>query len=184
MDGAKGNPSRDELSLTASKSPESLGQWALTHFSVELHRYLMRQLRNEQNAQDVAQEVYLRLLRVTATDQVRNYQAYLFSVASNVIKEFKVRAHRNQLTYDSEMVDALADIQPQEGSAGSSGEVDARLQLEAVLAQLPPLCRSVLMLQKQEGMTYAQIAEELGISVPMVHRNIIRTLALLRKVKW
>lgn len=172
------------MSVTLPKSPENLGLWALEHYAAELHRYLMRRLRDAQSAQDVAQEVYLRLLRVSDAEQVRNYQAYLFSVASNVIREFKIRAHRDRVTYDSEMVEEMADTEAQPGNVGASGEVDAKIQLESLLAQLPPLCRAVLVLHKQEGLSYPEVADRLGITLPTVHRNVFRALALLRKAKW
>ncbi len=163
---------------------ENFSQWAADHYGAELHRYLKRRLRDAHSAQDLAQEVYLRLLRVGDTEHVRNYQAYLFSVASNVVREFKIRAQRERVTYDSEMVDELAESQPVPGSGGSSEQVDAQLQLESMLEQLHPTCRAVLILQKQEGLSYSEVAERLGISIHTVHRYVFRALAMLRNARW
>jgi RNA polymerase sigma-70 factor (ECF subfamily) len=62
--------------------------------------------------------------------------------------------------------------------------LNTQRQLERLLAELPPLCRAVFLLQKQEGLTYEEIAEKLGISVHAVQRYLFRALAALRAGKW
>ena len=57
-----------------------------------LYQYLRRRLANEEDAQDLAQEAYLRLLRVSRTELVRDPQAYLYRVARNLVYEQGAKA--------------------------------------------------------------------------------------------
>ena len=76
---------------------------AFRQYGLGLHRYLERRLPTPQDADDVAQEVYLRLLRLDDTEFVREPQAYLYGVASNVVREFRMRSEleRERVTFDS-----------------------------------------------------------------------------------
>ena len=49
-----------------------------------LQAFFFRRLRTKADAADLAQEVYLRILRVNDPDTIRNPQAYLFAVAGNL----------------------------------------------------------------------------------------------------
>src|SRR5579871_6729538 len=78
--------------------PEWSGFWnkRLAVYQTALHRYFRRHAPRAGDAEDLAQEVYLRLLRVDERQQghVENAQAYLFTVAANLLKERAVLAAR------------------------------------------------------------------------------------------
>ena len=59
-----------------------------------LQRYIYRRVRTKSDAPDLAQEVYARMLRVSDTEAIRNPQLYLYTVASNLVKEHAVREQR------------------------------------------------------------------------------------------
>jgi RNA polymerase sigma factor (sigma-70 family) len=151
-----------------------------------LQRYLARCLRHHDSAsaQDLAQEVYLRLLRVGKGEPVRNYQAYLYRIASHVVYEFKLRARREIVSFDSEAVESW-DEHSSVVTADPIGEhVSAEREVDRALAQLHPLERTILLLQKRDGLEYTEIARELGMSVNMVHKHLTRALAALRAARW
>lgn len=155
-------------------------------YSRWLHRYLVRCLRHydTQSAGDLAQEVYLRLLRVEKGEPVRNYQAYLYRIASHVVYEFKLRARREIVCFDSEAVEDW-DQYPVTVTPDPIGEqVSAERQIDRALAQLPPASRAILLMHKRDGLEYTEIAQRLGLSVNMVHKHLTRALAMLRAAKW
>jgi len=149
-----------------------------------LQRFLVRRLRSTQDARDLAQEVYLRLLRVADPKLVRQPLSYLYRIASNAVYEFHIHQQQEAITFDSEAMEQLAEhpvaVQPD--------EVGDRLSLErqiaGVLAQLPPLQRAILLMQKRDGLTYAEIADRLSISVHTVEKYLFRALAVMRATKW
>lgn len=100
----------DASDLEAKRTDESAAP-AWQQYGGWLHRYLTRCLRHHdtQCARDLAQEVYLRLLRVEKGEPVRDYQAYLYRIASHVVYEFKLRARREIVHFDSETAEDCAE---------------------------------------------------------------------------
>lgn len=177
---------RMDASDPRTKRAESPAGLVWQQYGRWLHRYLTRCLRHHdaQCARDLAQEVYLRLLRVEKGEPVRNYQAYLYRIASHVVYEFKLRARQEIVSFDSEMVEDWAGRPPAIAADPIGDRVSAERQLDRALAQLPAIARAVLLLQKRDGLEYAEIAQRLGISANMVHKHLTRSLALLRAAKW
>ena len=138
----------------------------------------MRRLRSAQQAQDLAQEAYLRLLRVERAELIRQPRAYLYRIAVNLVTEFRLRSQRDPVMYDSE---TLTEIAERTAEASSEGERsgDAR-EVERLLEQLPPLYRAILLRRKRDGLSYAEIAQQLGISVHTVKKYLARAVAKCR----
>ena len=132
-------------------------------------------------AADLAQEVYLRMLRVADTDAIRDLEAYLFGVASHVAKEHAAVEWRRGRTVD---VDD-ASIQEQIAELPSfDGQIDTEqrvTRLREVLRQLPPKCQAAVVLQYRYGLSYAEIAARLGISAHMVKKYVGQALGHCRR---
>jgi RNA polymerase sigma-70 factor (ECF subfamily) len=146
-----------------------------------LQAFFSRRLKFKQDAADLVQEVYLRLLRVKDADAIRNPEGYLFTVASNLVKEQAVLARQLGNTVDSDQ--AWIENQP-DGTPGFDEllDLDARvLRLREVVAQLPPKCRATVHLKYQHGLSYQEIAERLGVSPHMVQKYLGMALAHCRR---
>jgi len=127
---------------------------------------------------DVAQEVFLRLLRYNNMEVIEHPQAYLFKMAANVAGEWAMRC-RHRYLYDASWLDDLpADSDPEHEVAQEA----AHQQLRRALADLPPRQREILRLLYGEGFTRAQIAERLNISERIVKRDLINAYCTLRTV--
>jgi len=157
---------------------------AFEQYNTGLHRFLMRRLRSRHNAQDLAQETYLRLLRMNDHELVRKPQAYLYRIAANLVYEFKLREHNDPVAFDSEVVEQAAAAPDGSVESDVSEALNLTHQLNAVLEQLPPLYRAVFLLRKRDGMSYAEIAHTLGISVHTVKKYLGRAVAGCRCASW
>jgi RNA polymerase sigma-19 factor, ECF subfamily len=156
---------------------------AFEKYAAELHRFLLHRLQRSQDAADLAQEVYLRLTRLESTDWIRKPRAYLYGVASHVVSEFRMRTQRDPVMFDSEAVERLAE-DPECVTPDNLGDgVDAQRGLQQILAQLPPTHLAVLMLHKRDGLSYEEVARELGLSVHTVHKYVTQAKAQV-KLKW
>ncbi len=134
--------------------------------------YLRSRLANEQDAQDLAQEAYLRLLRVPDKTLVRDPVAYLFRIARNLLHElYTTLPPETTLVSDGDLID---DSPAPEELADTRQHVE---RLEEVLNHLPPKCRAVMVLHRRDGMTYDEIGVELGISSAMVKKYLAQGLA-------
>ena len=127
---------------------------------------------------DLAQEVFLRLLRYSDDIAIDNPQSYLFRIASNVANEWRERSVRRQPHDDS----WLEDLQSAPGAEPENAVAHrrAREHVQAAVQRLPPRQREVLLLHVNEGLTYKQITDRLGISPRIVLRDLTRAYSQLR----
>ena len=154
----------------------SLAEW-FRDWRRPLRQFIARRLAvGTSDIDDIAQEVFLRLLRYDRADVVDHPQAYLFKIASNVSAEWRIRASR-RLPHDSEWLVELVDSLSPETKVERE---EAGQQLQAAVLALPPRAREILRLHFGEGLPYPQVASTLGISKKMVYRDMERAYASLR----
>ena len=133
------------------------------------------------DAPDLAQEVYLRMMRLRSVEAIDNPEGYLFTVASNLAKEHLARHRRHGTTIDVEDVSVqgqLADLPTADGQLDTAQRVK---RLGEVLRELPPKCQAVIVLQYVHDCTHEEISERLNISPRMVKKHVAQALALCRK---
>src|SRR5215470_5277251 len=146
-----------------------------------LQAYFYRRIRTKSDAPDLAQEVYVRMLRVADTEAIRNPQVYLYTVASNLVKEHAVldRRQASSLDFDAASVQQrLGELPSLEGELEESQRAG---RLRAVLETLPVKCRTAVILQYRYGLTYEQIGERLGVSGNMVKKYLAQALGHCRR---
>lgn len=146
-----------------------------------LQAFFYRRVRNQSDATDLAQEVYLRMLRVRDTNAIRDTEAYLYTVASNLAKEHGALNRRRGIPIDVEdpaVQEQLAELPGFEGPIDASAQIQ---RLREVLRQLPPKCHAAIVLQYVHGLTYQQIAERLGVSPSMVKKYLGQALGHCRR---
>lgn len=159
-------------------SPSRLAALAFEQFRVGLYRFLVRRLRSTENAEDLAQEVYLRLLRAADTQQVKCPQAYVYRVAFNVLYEFKLRERGDRTVFDSEALAQAVEGLPDDAALPEEAceDGDRAQQFERVVSQLPPMQRAVLRLAAQHNLSHGEIAGKLGISVSTVRNHLYKAI--------
>jgi RNA polymerase sigma factor (sigma-70 family) len=165
--------------LGLSSPADSLSQRD-EQFYPELRRFLINRLRNGEDAQDIAQEAFLRLLRVKRTELVRQPRAYLYRIAVNLVSEYRLREQRELVMFDSDTLDAISEevVDPSTDIDGQQASELERIQ--ALLESWPPLYRAIFVLRKRDGLSYQEIASELNISIHTVKKYLARSLALCR----
>ncbi|MEX5217139.1 MAG: sigma-70 family RNA polymerase sigma factor [Nitrospiraceae bacterium] len=145
----------------------------------ELVTYLTAKLRSRDQAMDVAQETYLRVLARESSQPILQPRAFLYRTALNLsIDLFRKRRQQAEETLDSDGIqDFLTMPADQERIIESRQQV--RILYGAIL-ELPPKCRQVFLLHKFKERSHAQIAEDLGISKSMVEKHIIKAMTHCR----
>ncbi len=148
---------------------------------VKLRRFLLLRVRNAVDVPDMLQEVYLRMLRVPNVELIRSPEAYLFTVAQHVVQQHSLRQSATPPSVElSEMLNsarAVPDVDP-------VLDLDAQQcleQLQSELDRLSPKLRATFLLHRRDGLSLAEIAERLGISLPMVKKNLMQALVQLRQ---
>lgn len=148
-------------------------------YRLPLIAYFQRRVRSREEAEDLTQEVFLRLSRRLEVEQVDNPEAFLFRTAVNLLRDRSRRgktlaSHIDELTHRGAAVEELSPERVVEG----------RQSLASVLRALDELderTRDAFILHRLEGMKHAEIAALYGVSVSSVEKYIIKALAHLAK---
>ena len=165
-------------------SHETPSSWArlLVDKGPTLANYFLRRVSHRWDAQDLVQEVYLRLLRNGQDDasDVRNPEAYLFTVAANLVKEHAQMKQRAPISSEGleDVIERLAT------PCDAGADVDRALRRErlaTLIGRLSPKCRAVLVMHYRDDLSYREIAEQLSISTNMVKKYIVKGLATCRQ---
>lgn len=127
---------------------------------------------------DLAQEVFLRLLRYSDDIAVENPQGYLFRIAANVASEWRDRSRVRQ-PHDRSWLDEL-QIDPSDQPDNSVFQSRSNKHLQSAVNKLPKRQREVLLLHVNDGLTYKQIAGQLGVTHRIVLRDLTRAYGALR----
>lgn len=143
-----------------------------------LVRFLAARLSSDQEAKEVAQEAYVRLLQLDEPRAVSFLRAFLYKTATNIAVD---RLRRRRLTRESqtwEVFDFQVDRRSPEVSVAGAEDVNI---VAACLAELPARCRRAVMLSRVDGLSTSEIAGELGVSTRMVRMYIAEALVLIRQ---
>jgi RNA polymerase sigma-70 factor, ECF subfamily len=178
--------SRPATSVCAQPTPvpaPAQGELLLRTFSAlrdELVSTLCYVLGNREDAQDVAQEVFLRCWRTQeGLADVQNLRAWIFRVGLNAAKDLQRSAWRRRakplLGAETMMVESVAPNQVLE-------DQEAVQQLRQALLHLRPEEKEVFLLRQNGELTYEQIAELHDRPVGTVKTQMRSALQKLRKV--
>lgn len=139
-------------------------------------RFLASHLANEQDARELTQEAYLRLLRASKSKLIDDPAAYLFRIAQNLLYEWYTS--RPPQIDPLEVESLVSDPADVENTAALAQQMD---RLEAILQQLSPNCRAAIVMNRRDGMTYKEIGSLLGVSSAMVKKYLSQGLARCRR---
>lgn len=150
----------------------------VTRYYRELLSFLSRCVGDRDIAADLAQESYARLLAAQQAGQsVNDPRALLYRTARNLVIDQHRRDGVRGQTREGELADAQAGLDGFAGPRSLEPDVilSSREGLAAVVAtidQLPPRCREAFILFKFDGLSYAEIAELMGISTRTVEMQL------------
>lgn len=146
-----------------------------------LRLFLNRRVRSSSDAADLAQEVYVRLLRVPNFDDIRNPEGYLYTVASNLVKEIARRDRRGGAPLDLDDPRVQEQLAEMPSVTADLDEGTRAQRLRDVLRQLPVKCQAAVALQYWEGLNHEEVAQRLGVSTHMVKKYLSTALAHCRR---
>jgi RNA polymerase sigma factor (sigma-70 family) len=167
--------------MPATEPKPSLVERLFSEQRGALHTFFLRRIRAKADAADLAQEVYLRMLRISDQDAIRNPVHYLYAVANNLVKEHAVLDRRRERGID---IDEAPPHEQLETLPAFDRDLDTRqrvARLGVVLNQLSPKCRAAVELRFTQGLSFREIAMHLGVSVPMAKKYVAQGLSHCRR---
>ena len=145
-----------------------------------LYQFLRGRMACRQDAEDVAQEAFVRVLGCERWEAIAHPRAFLFATAHNIAVD---RYRREQL----HIMDLHAEVREWEihhPAPSVEDAVCARQELHELyeaIDRLPPRCRRVFVLRKFHDLSHKDIATELGISISTVEKHLAKALRLCEK---
>jgi RNA polymerase sigma-70 factor (ECF subfamily) len=138
-----------------------------------LRAYLRQRFPGVNDADDLVQESYIRLLGARRRAPIANAKAYLFTIAGNLARTFlrRSRLYSPKSLSSAEAV-AVAD-ERHDVTAQVTSRQETAILLDAIDA-LPRRCREIFILIKLQGLSHQDVADRLGLSVQTVHVQVVR----------
>lgn len=156
----------------------------MRHYEPDIRRFFYRNLRlGHQEADDLIQEVWVRLLLQKHQAKVEDPKNYLFGVARHTLSAFVLRCRRHRRLLDTN-IDLSDEAMASCLASGERDIVDALALSEHVnglLIQLPPAFRAILLAHEGDGYSYEEVAEKLGFSKFTVQIYLKQAKAKLRE---
>lgn len=148
-----------------------------THFKA-LHAYGMSILRDEQEAEEIVQQVFLKFWEKRNTLTIEtSVKAYLYkSVYNDCLNH--LRNFKTRLKYQGE-AHRMTDLYERPASARVEMNEFQSILNEAI-NELPEKCRTIFQMSRFEELKYREIAEKLGLSVKTVENQMSKALKILR----
>lgn len=149
-------------------------------YGERLRSFLARRLRNASDAPDLAQEVFLRLMRVEHHESIRSPEAYMFTIASHVLHQHALKQSETPASVD--ISDLFSELQlTSEDDPAAKADLAQRLDhLERSLKELPSKVSTTLMLHRFAGFSIEEIGAKLGVSRPTAKKYLARALTHCR----
>ena len=146
-----------------------------------LQTFFRRRIRSKADAPDLAQEVYVRMLRISDQDAIRNPVLYLYTVANNLVKEHAVLDRRQASGIDIDEAPAHEQLETLPAFDGDLDALQRVARLGVVLQQLRPKCRAAVVLRFTHELSYREIAIHLGVSPQMAKKYVAQALSHCRR---
>lgn len=138
-----------------------------------LHGWLRRKLGCSQQAADLAQDTFVRILSRSDMAPLRGPRAYLTTIAHGLLVN-----HWRRQELERAWEQTLATLpEPLASSPEEQALVlEALYEVDALLAKMPVNVRRAFLMAQLDGLTYAQIAVQLGVSERMVKKYMAQAM--------
>ncbi len=147
-------------------------------------RFFRARLGSGGDVEDLLQDLYLKVVGLDAQTEVRDPRAYLYRLASNLMMD-RWRSERRAaardgawriVAHDTEGAEDRADAPSAEAVVAGRQRLAA---LHAALARLPAKTQTIFRMHKFDGLSYAEVAAQLGISRSSVEKHMMDALRVL-----
>ncbi len=161
----------------------------MDELATPLVQYLSKRVRNDEDANDLAQEAFLCMHKFQRTREsdsrpLENARAFLFKTANNLVVDQIRRARVHEKYLRSEMLPAQSDEDNDKCIPSVERTVCAEQELARiykVVDQMPEKVRRAFLMHRGKDMSYAEIALDMGVSNSMVEKYIVQALKILRR---
>ena len=172
--------------MAATSDPISLTRFQSeldANFRLPLIAFFLRRVGNRAEAEDLTQEVFLRVLRQDNAVDVTRAKAYVFTAAANLLRDrarqAKSRQTQTRATLDDpsqeNLPDLVEEISPERVLVGK----DTLRDVLGALNDMNQRTRDIFVLYRIEKMKQHEIASLYGLSLSAIEKHLAKAIAYL-----
>jgi RNA polymerase sigma-70 factor (ECF subfamily) len=149
-------------------------------YQQKIVKLVMRYLHDPVEAQDVAQEAFIRAYRALPSFRGESaFFTWLYRIAINTAKNYVAALHRRPVDYELDAktpaeLDANVHLRTEESPEGLALRDELQTAIERAIAELPVELRTAIMLREIDGLSYEDIAQAMDCPVGTVRSRIFR----------
>lgn len=134
-----------------------------------LHRFSYSLVKSHEIAEEIVSDVFIKVWQIRGKlMEIENLPVYLYTIAKNFSLNYLTKNYKNKIvSLDSIDVEAMIEVG---GPAEMCISADLVAQIRRVIQQLPPQCKLIFQLVKEDGLKYKEVAAILELS-PLTVRN-------------
>ncbi len=163
-------PNEKELFARMSQGDEAAFTEIFYHYTQRIYHYILNKTKSPETAEEIVQEVFVKIwTNKEKFSEVSNYESYLFTMASNkVLDWFRKMANEEKLKkHVWQTIGELSNITIEELDFKHSQEL-----INKAIEQLSPQRKKIFLLNKEDGLTRQEIADQLDLSVHTVNNHL------------
>ena len=150
----------------------------LAEITQRLRAVLRRKGRSREDAEDLVQDALLKYAQHNHDEPVRDPEAFIARTAFNQAIDEARRARRSP--FSSKPVEAFDLIDPAPSVEDQTAARADLARLEAGLAAMSAKSRDIVLAQRLDGLSYAEIAKQQGLSISAVEKRLARGMLFLQ----
>ncbi|HET55385.1 MAG TPA: RNA polymerase sigma-70 factor [Ignavibacteria bacterium] len=148
-------------------------------YSKRLYGFVLRFIKNEADAEEIIQEVFLKIWEgKEKIDPRASFESYLFTVSYNTTMSL-LRKRANEVKY-VEFIKYRQHVLNENEIIDDIHYKELTIKLNELLNQLTPRQKEIFLLSRKEGLTHNEIAQKLNISSNTVKNHFISILKFLK----
>lgn len=154
-----------ELLQQVANGDEAAFRQVYTHFFKRLYQFAFAMIKTRESAEEIVEDVFVRIWQQReGIPAIRNLRVYLYTATKNSALNYLSQKARQNIT---EPFDHIAiDL---DGSVGTPEQLlitaETHRKIQTAVEALPPRCKMIFKLVREDGLKYREIAEILNISV-------------------
>lgn len=186
MEGAEDLEDKQCMAALAAGEDTALNQ-IIRRWQSPVRRFVFRYVQNEQDAEDLTQETFVRVFRnKNRYRPTGKFSTWLFTIAVNLCRNHAGKAKRRRdiqihpvSEHDADLVESHADETADPSEAAETAEHAAAVR--AAIAELPHDLRTAIILFEYEQLSHAEVAEIESTSAKAIEMRLYRAREQLRR---
>jgi RNA polymerase sigma-70 factor (ECF subfamily) len=140
-------------------------------FFHNLHRFCFSFVKSSEAAEEIVSDVFIKLWQIrNKLPEINNLKVYLYQIARNFCLNYITRHFKNPVASLDEMdLETVISLDNPEELCISADIINT---IHQAIRQLPPQCRLIFQMVKEDGMRYKEVADVLQISVLTVRNQV------------